>query len=57
LSNKCALHRHCHDQRHANSPGRFGVNDHDQKTEEPCEATSFTHGSEAERRGRPLRLG
>jgi RNA-directed DNA polymerase len=57
LSNKCALHRHCHDQRHANSPGRFGVNDNDQKTEEPCEATSFTHGSEAERRGRPLRLG
>ena len=25
--------------------------------EEPCEATSLTHGFEAERRGRPLRLG
>ena len=25
--------------------------------EEPCEAISLTHGFEAERRGRPLRLG
>ncbi len=25
--------------------------------EEPCEATSLTHGFEAERRGRLLRLG
>jgi hypothetical protein len=25
--------------------------------EEPCEATSLTHGFEAERRGQPLRLG
>jgi transposase len=29
----------------------------DRSIEEPCEATSLTHGSEAERRGRPLRLG
>jgi len=51
LSNKFALHRHCHDQRHANYPGLFGVNDNDHETEEPCEATSLMHGSEAERRG------
>ncbi len=29
----------------------------DRSIEEPCEVTSLTHGSEAERRGRPLRLG
>ncbi len=29
----------------------------DRSIEEPCEATSLTHGFEAERRGRPLRLG
>src|SRR2546421_6037468 len=29
----------------------------DRMLEEPCEATSLTHGFEAERRGRPLRLG
>ncbi len=29
----------------------------DRSIEEPCEATSLTHGSGAERRGRPLRLG
>ena len=29
----------------------------DRMLEEPCEVTSLTHGSEAERRGRPLRLG
>ncbi len=29
----------------------------DRRIEEPCEATSLTHGFEAERRGRPLRLG
>ncbi len=29
----------------------------DRSIEEPCEAISLTHGFEAERRGRPLRLG
>src|SRR4030081_3781572 len=29
----------------------------DRSIEEPCEATSLTHGFGAERRGRPLRLG
>ena len=29
----------------------------DRSVEEPCEVTSLTHGFEAERRGRPLRLG
>lgn len=29
----------------------------DRSIEEPCEVTSLTHGFEAERRGRPLRLG
>src|SRR5438067_4956778 len=29
----------------------------DRMLEEPCEATSLMHGFEAERRGRPLRLG
>ncbi len=29
----------------------------DRTLEEPCEATSLTHGVEAERRGRLLRLG
>jgi hypothetical protein len=29
----------------------------DRSIEEPCEVTNLTHGFEAERRGRPLRLG
>jgi hypothetical protein len=29
----------------------------DRSIEEPCEVTSLTHGFEAGRRGRPLRLG
>jgi transposase len=29
----------------------------DHSIEEPCEVTSLMHGFEAERRGRPLRLG
>lgn len=29
----------------------------DRSIEEPCEVTSLTHGFEAERRGRSLRLG
>ena len=29
----------------------------DRSIDEPCEMTSFMHGFEAERRGRPLRLG
>lgn len=35
LSNLQALHRHCHDQRHAQL-ARAGIRDKDQMTEEPC---------------------
>ena len=34
-----------------------GTDDNSQAVEEPDEATSLTSGSEAERRGRPRRLG
>jgi RNA-directed DNA polymerase len=36
LSNKFALHRHCHDQRHAKHAKSVSVT-MDQSTEEPCE--------------------
>ena len=36
LSNKCALHRHCHDQRHARHVN--GTHDKGQITEEPDDA-------------------
>ncbi len=36
ISNKCALHRHCHDQRHAARQAN-GIPDNDQMIEEPCE--------------------
>jgi len=36
ISNKFALHRHCHDQRHAKRQAN-GIYDKDQMTEEPCE--------------------
>ena len=34
LSNKCVLHHHCHDQRHAQREG--GARDKGHVTEEPC---------------------
>lgn len=36
ISNKCLLHRHCHDQRHATKHVN-GIFDKDQVIEEPCE--------------------
>ena len=53
------LHRHCHDQKTATdgSVASRGTNDNSQTVEEPDEAISLTSGSEAERRGRPRRLG
>ncbi len=35
LSNKCALHRHCHDQRHAQRVD--GTSDKGHPSEEPCD--------------------
>jgi RNA-directed DNA polymerase len=37
LSNKCALHRHCHDQRHAQHP-ETGIHDKNHIIEEPDDA-------------------
>jgi RNA-directed DNA polymerase len=37
LSNKCALHRHCHDQRHAHHP-ETGIHDKNHLVEEPDDA-------------------
>jgi RNA-directed DNA polymerase len=37
LSNKCALHRHCHDQRHAQHP-ETGIHDKNHIVEEPDDA-------------------
>src|SRR5260370_855510 len=54
------LHRHCHDQKTAtdgSGAARRGSDDNSQTVEEPDEAISLTSGSEAERRGRPRRLG
>jgi RNA-directed DNA polymerase len=47
LSNKFALHRHCHDQRHEKY-ARTGIKDNDHMTEEPNEGKAFTFGSEDE---------
>jgi RNA-directed DNA polymerase len=46
LSNKCVLHRHCHDQRHAQRAG--STHDKDHVIEEPCDGKAVKHGSEAE---------
>jgi RNA-directed DNA polymerase len=57
-SNLQWLHRHCHDQKTARDgslPG--GADNNGQISEEPDEANSFMSGFEAERRGRPRRLG
>ncbi len=53
------LHRHCHDQKTATdgSVAPRGTDDNSQIVEEPDEVTSLTSGFEAERRGRPRRLG
>ena len=37
LSNKCALHRHCHDQRHAQHP-ETSIHDKNHIVEEPDDA-------------------
>ncbi|WP_348229283.1 HNH endonuclease [Trichocoleus desertorum] len=44
-SNLALLHRHCHDQLHRS------LRDKHRAVEEPCEATSFMHGSEDQRGG------
>ena len=54
------LHRHCHNQKTATDGSvatRRGTIDNGQTVEEPDEVTSLTSGFEAERRGRPRRLG
>jgi RNA-directed DNA polymerase len=51
------LHRHCHDQKTARDQLAAGTNDNRQMTEEPCDMKNVKHGFEAERRGRPRRLG
>jgi RNA-directed DNA polymerase len=53
------LHRHCHDQKTAADGSRAarGSDDNSQTIEEPDEVTNLTSGFEAERRGRPRRLG
>ncbi len=58
-SNLQLLHRHCHDQKTAADGSRAarGPDDNSQTIEEPDEVTNLTSGSEAERRGRPRRLG
>jgi RNA-directed DNA polymerase len=58
-SNLQLLHRHCHDQKTAADGSRAvrGTADNSQAIEEPDEVTNLTSGSEAERRGRPRRLG
>ncbi len=56
LSNKCALHRHCHDQRHAQQP-ETSIHDKNHIIEEPDDGKAVTSGSEAEREGRLSRLG
>ena len=44
LSNLAALHRHCHDQRHAAWYGG-GIHDKDRPTEEPDELETLMSGS------------
>jgi RNA-directed DNA polymerase len=50
LSNKWALHLHCHDQRHANEADT-GIHDKDVRSEEPEEGTTFTSGFESGQEG------
>ena len=44
ISNLVALHRHCHDQRHAAEPGR-GIHDKNHTTEELDELETLTSSS------------
>jgi RNA-directed DNA polymerase len=37
LSNKQALHRHCHDQKHSDRPSLWGIGANDHMPEEPDE--------------------
>jgi len=50
LSNKCALHRHCHDQRHAKH-GKSVPLTNGRSTEEPCEARVSRTVLEPSKRG------
>lgn len=55
LGNCQVLHRHCHDQRHADL-AKAGINLNRPYTEEPDEGTTFMSGSEAEAGGVTLSL-
>ncbi|GHP00648.1 group II intron reverse transcriptase/maturase [Reticulibacter mediterranei] len=50
LSNLMAIHRHCHDQRHARK-AQIGIHDKDARIEEPDEGITFTSGSEGGQEG------
>ena len=50
LSNLCALHRHCHDQRHATKHER-GTSDMSHLIEEPDEGKALMSGSEGGQEG------
>jgi RNA-directed DNA polymerase len=56
------LHRHCHDQKtegdgSSSAKKKRSPYDKGQTVEEPDDSETITSGSEAERRGRPRRLG
>ena len=50
LSNLMALHRHCHDQRHARD-AETGIHDKDARIEEPDEGRTLTSGFESRQEG------
>ncbi len=50
IGNLAALHRHCHDQRHAKDAER-GIHDKDTGIEEPDEGKTFMSGSESGQEG------
>ncbi len=50
LSNLTAIHRHCHDQRHARD-AQTGIHDKDARIEEPDEGITLTSGSEGGQEG------
>jgi RNA-directed DNA polymerase len=50
LSNLMAIHRHCHDQRHARK-AQTGIHDKDARIEEPDEGNTFTSGFEGGQEG------
>jgi RNA-directed DNA polymerase len=56
LSNKQALHRHCHDQKHGDHPSPWGIGANDRMTEEPDEVSvsrPVLKGGGLRRRGPP----